>query len=248
MLIDGPVATVVLNRPEKHNAMTPAMAVELQRIVTELNADTGVMVVVLRGAGERAFCAGSDLNAIDEYEDVWAFRNRTEYATEIRRIAKPVIAAIKGWALGGGLEMALSADVRFAAPSARFGAPEVTRGWVGAGGGSQLLPRLIGYGRASYLLLGGEPIDAERALGWGLVERVTGEDDLFEVAIDWAGQIARHGDIALRTVKAAIRHSLSSPLDQGLAFENETMALAFALGNDKAGRTAFAERKKDQKP
>lgn len=240
--INGKVATIVLDRPDKHNAMTPAMAVELKDVVDTVNNDSGIRVVVLRGAGDRAFCAGSDLNALDEYPDVWSFRNRVEYATEIRRILKPVIAALKGWALGGGLEMALSADIRFAGHSAKLGAPEVIRGWVGAGGGSQLLPRLVGYGRASYLLLSGQHIDAKQALTWGLVEHVCDDDQVFEEAAQFARKMSEHTEIALMTVKASIRQSLSTGLAQGLAFENETMALSFALGNDAAGRTAFDER------
>jgi enoyl-CoA hydratase/carnithine racemase len=239
----GPVATIVLDRPAKHNAMTPQMAMDLAAIREQINADDAVRAVVLRGGGDRAFSAGSDLNALDEYDGVWAFRNRVEYAAQIRGIGKPVVAAIKGWALGGGLEMALSADIRFAAPSARFGAPEVTRGWVGAGGGSQLLPRLIGFGRASYLLLHGGPIDAQKAESWGLIERLTTEDSLFDEAAAFADEIAAHTDVALQTVKASIRQSLSTGLAEGLAYENEVMALAFALGNDAEGRAAFDMRK-----
>lgn len=240
-------AILTLDRPAKHNAITPAMAVELRDRVDAINVDPEIRTVVLRGGGDKAFCAGSDLNALDEYDGVWTFRNRVEYASEIRRIGKPVIAAVKGWALGGGLEMALSADIRFAAPSAKFGAPEVTRGWVGAGGGSQLLPRLIGYGRASYLLLGGAPVDAQRAYEWGLVEQISTEDSLFGDAAEFAKAIAANTEIALMTVKASIRQSLSTGLEQGLAYENETMALAFALGNDASGRAAFASRKAVQR-
>jgi enoyl-CoA hydratase len=163
-----------------------------------------------------------------------------DYATELRTIRKPVIAALKGWTLGGGLELALSADVRIAAPSTRIGAPEVGLGWVGAGGASQLLPRLIGYGRALQLLLGGEPIDATRAAEWGIVEIMAEEGQEESVALDLARRWARHTSVALQTVKAAVRQSMSTSLEAGLRYENEVMTLAFALGNDAAGRERFA--------
>jgi enoyl-CoA hydratase len=236
------VASLLLDRPEKHNAMTPAMACELAEACRAINEDDSVRCVVLHGAGARAFCTGSDINALDEYAGAFEFRNRLEYATEVRSIRKPVIAALKGWTLGGGLEMALSADVRIAAPSTRLGAPEVGLGWVGAGGASQLLPRLIGYGRALHLLLGGEPIDAERAAQWGIVEVMSEENKEESVAFDLARRWARHTTVALQTVKAAVRQSMSTPLEAGLRYENDLMTLAFALGNDAAGRQRFAGR------
>ena len=238
----GNVASLLLDRPEKHNAMTPAMAGELAEACHAINADDSVRCVVLHGAGTRSFCTGSDINALEEYAGAFEFRNRLEYATEIRAIRKPVIAALKGWTLGGGLEMALSADVRIAAPSTRLGAPEVGLGWVGAGGASQLLPRLIGYGRALHLLLGGEPIDAERAAQWGIVEVMSEEKHEESVAFDLAERWARHTTVALQTVKAAVRQSMSMPLDAGLRYENELMSLAFALGNDATGRERFVAR------
>ena len=222
------VALLCLDRPEKHNAMTPVMAKELAAACRAINDDDSVRCVVLHGAGSRAFCAGSDIRALEEYSGAFDFRNRVDYATELRTIRKPVIAALKGWTLGGGLELALSADVRIAAPSTRIGAPEVGLGWVGAGGASQLLPRLIGYGRALQLLLGGEPIDATRAAEWGIVEIMAEEGQEESVAL------------ALQTVKAAVRQSMSTSLEAGLRYENEVMTLAFALGNDAAGRERFA--------
>jgi enoyl-CoA hydratase len=240
----GLVAEICLDRPRKHNAMTPAMAAQLGDACAEINRDDEIRCAIIYGAGEKAFCAGSDVRALDEYPSVFHFRNRIDYSTELRSIRKPVIAALKGWTLGGGLELALSADVRIAAPSTRLGAPEVGLGWVGAGGASQLLPRLIGYGRALYLLLDGEPIDAASAANWGLVESLTLDGKELEAARDLAAKWARHSAVALQTVKAAVRHSMSSPLEAGLRFENETMALAFALGNDTAGRSRFRNESK----
>lgn len=237
------VGEIVLNRPDKHNAMTPAMAVMLTEAVDRLNADKDVRVVLLRGAGERAFCTGSDLQALDEYDGAFHFRNRLDYSTAIRALRKPCIAALKGWVLGGGLELALSADIRVAARSSRFGAPEVGHGWVGAGGASQLLPRLVGYGRAMLLLLDGRPIDSGQAAAWGLIEKLVDDGTEVDEARALAEHIAGHSSVATQTVKAAVRQALSSSLEAGLRYENEVMALAFALGNDRAARESFKAKK-----
>lgn len=239
-----PLAEIVLDRPEKLNAMTPQMALDLQMLCERLDASAVIRVIILRSSSEKTFCVGSDINALDEYNGTYDFRNRVEYATQIRNLRKPCIAAIRGWAVGGGLELALSADIRIAAKSSRFGAPEVSLGWVGAGGASQLLPRLIGYGKAMHLLLNGDPIDADAALKWGLVEEIV--DDGLEVARarEIAHRIAQHSPVATQTVKAAVRQSLSSPLEAGLRYENELMSLAFALGNDQAQRKEFKRRGK----
>lgn len=238
----GPIAEIILDRPEKLNAMTPAMALALERVCRKVDADDALRVAILRGAGERAFCAGSDLDALDDYKGVYDFRNRVEYATQIRNLRKPCIAAVHGWALGGGFELALAADIRVAAESARFGAPEVGLGWVGAGGASQMLPRLIGYGKAMYLLLQGAPIDARQALAWGIVEEVVADGEELDQARRIAARIAGHTPVATQTVKAAIRQALAAPLEAGLRYENEVMSLAFALGNDTAGRNSFKRR------
>src|SRR5664279_1769058 len=148
--VSNGVGQIVLVRPEKHNAITRDMALELRRICTEIDTNSEIRVATIAGAGDRAFSAGSDLNGLADLSDIWAFRNRVEYAAVVRDIRKPVIAALKGWVLGGGMEIALSADIRIAGRSARIGGPEVTRGWLGGGGASQMLPRLVGVGPVSY--------------------------------------------------------------------------------------------------
>lgn len=140
--VDGHVATVVIDRPEKLNAMTVAMDRRLNEVVYQLNNDDSVRVVVLTGAGERAFCAGSDINDLDEYGSNWAYRNRfdkrSDYARAIWLIRKPVVAAIRGYCIGGGLEMACASDIRLASPDASFGAGEIKWGWHGGSGQTQL--------------------------------------------------------------------------------------------------------------
>jgi len=236
------VAEITLNRPDKLNAMTAEMSMALQSACKQADADPNVRVVIICGAGERAFSAGSDINALSDYGGPYEFRNRTDYVTQIRDLRKPCIAAVHGYVMGGGLEMALAADIRIAATSAQFGAPEVGLGWVGGGGASQMLPRLMGYGHAMYMLLQGDPIDAEKAMEWGMVEEVVPDGQALTRAREIAARIAEHSAVATETVKAAARQALSTSLEAGLRYENEVMSLSFALGNDGEGRDRFKKR------
>ena len=239
---DG-VAELVLDRPAKHNAVTPAMARRLLDHTRALDADDGVRAVLLRGEGERAFCAGSDLNALAAYPSVWHFRNRVEYAAAVRNIRKPVVAALQGWTLGGGAEAALSADLRVASETMRLGFPEVQRGWVGGGGASQLLPRLIGQGRAARLLMLGDAIDAAETLRLGIVEEVVPQSTLLDRAREIAGKLASLSPVAVQSVKAAMRMALEAPLSAGLAYENEMNVLCFSAGDHLEGIRAFNEKR-----
>ncbi|MCC6867339.1 MAG: enoyl-CoA hydratase/isomerase family protein [Burkholderiales bacterium] len=241
--IEDGVATLTLDRPEKHNAVTPEMAAAIERHCATVDRDDAVRVLLVEGAGERAFCAGTDLNALAQYPSTWKFRNRIEYSTAVRNVRKPVVAALKGWVMGGGCELALAADIRVAAASTRCGFPEVTRGWVGGGGASQLLPRLVGYGQAMRLLLTGETIDADEAFRLGIVEILVADAELDARARALCRQIAGHNPIAAEAVKAAVRAALSTPLDAGLRYENEMNTLCFAGGDHLAGIRAFQERR-----
>ncbi len=241
--IDRQVATIVLDRPDKHNAITPAMAAQLAAICKDVDADEAVRVVLIRGGGERAFSAGSDLKALAEDRGVWAFRNRIEYAAVVRDIRKPVIALLHGWVLGGGLEIALAADVRIAGRGAKLGAPEVTRGWLGGGGASQILPRLAGAGRTMHLLLSGDPVDAAQALQMGLVEEVL-DDALAEArALELAHRIASHSPIATQAVKAAVRAALEMPYSAGIRYENELHVVCMQARDATEGLAAFAQKR-----
>jgi enoyl-CoA hydratase/carnithine racemase len=241
--IDNFIAEIVLNRPQKLNAVTPAMAARIETLCLELGRNDAVRVVLLRGNGERAFCAGSDLNSLAEYPSTWKFRNRVEYATAVRNLRKPVIAALKGWVMGGGAELALAADVRIAERSAKIGFPEVKRGWVGGGGASQMLPRLIGYGQAMRLLLSGDPVEAEEALRLGLVEILVEDGEVETRAREFCAELARHSPVAVESVKASVRAALSTPLAAGLAYENEMNTLCFAAGDHMEGIRAFNEKR-----
>jgi len=239
--IEDAVAEIVLDRPEKLNAVTPEMAATLARLCAEVDRDDAVRVVLLKGAGGRAFSAGSDLNSLAEYPSAWKFRNRVEYAHAVRSVRKPVIAALKGWVLGGGCEMALAADLRIAGRSVRCGFPEVKRGWVGGGGASQLLPRLIGYGQAMRLLLSGETVAAEEALRLGLVELLVEDAEVDARARTLCRELAALSPVAVEAVKASVRMALSAPLEAGLRYENEMNTLCFAAGDHLEGIRAFRE-------
>jgi len=240
---DGFVAEIILNRPAKLNAITPAMAATLEELCHRLDRDDEVRAILIRGAGERAFCAGSDLNALADYPTAWKFRNRVEYATVLRDMRKPVVAALHGWVLGGGAEMALSADLRVMGRGAKLGFPEVTRGWVGGGGASQMLPRLIGYGQAMRLLLTGDPIDAEEAHRLGIVEYLVEDDAVEETARALCRKLAGYSAVAVESVKAAVRMALTSTLPAGIRYENEMNTLCFSAGDHMEGIRAFQQKR-----
>jgi enoyl-CoA hydratase/carnithine racemase len=243
LTVTDAVAEITLDRPAKHNAVTPAMAQAIQQHCAAVDRDETVRVVLLRGAGERAFCSGSDLNALADYTSAWTFRNRVEYAAAVRGIRKPVVAALKGWVLGGGCEMALAADIRVAGRSARFGFPEVKRGWVGGGGASQFLPRLVGYGQAMRLLLTGDTIDAEEALRLGLVEILVDDAGVEARARELCRQMAGYSPVAVEAVKASVRMALSAGVEAGLRYENEMNTLCFSAGDHLEGIEAFREKR-----
>lgn len=239
------VAELVINRPEKMNAITPQMAKQIKAACDDINHDKNIHAVLFYGAGDKAFCAGSDLNTLNEYESLWAWRNRVEYVTEIRNLRKPVVCAVKGWVLGGGHELAVAADIRIASENAIFGSSEVKLGWVGAGGTSQMLPRLVGYGQAMKILLTGERIDAKEALRIGLVEEVVGVGKEVERGRELVAIIASNPPIATETTKSAVRAGMNGNMEMGLQIENELMTLCFAMGEGESGVEKFNNRKKE---
>lgn len=239
---EGFVVTVRLNRPEKLNAVTQEMSDELERIAHALNADDTVRAIVYTGTG-RAFSAGSDIRTLERYSTPWEFRNRRDYCDALRELRKPVVAAINGYAFGGGLESALTCDIRVAAESATFAAPEIKLGWVGGGGMSVLLAGSIGASNAALMLMTGDPIDAERALAWGLVSEVVPVDEVVARAQQIAQTIAQRPPIAAETAKANLRAAANLPQDQAIAYERELQGITFATEDAAEGRAAFAERR-----
>ena len=160
--VSNKVATITLNRPEKLNTMTPDMGKALLELVPYINGNDDIRVVILTGSGNKAFSAGSDVKVLDQYGSNWQLRNRVDYARGIWAIRKPVIAKIRGYCIGGGLEMALMSDIRYAADNAQFGAGEIKLGWHGGAGNTQLLPRVLSTGKALEMLLTGDLISAQK--------------------------------------------------------------------------------------
>ena len=243
--VEDGIACVKLDRAEKLNAITPEMAAEMVRICRELDQDQNVRVVMITGAGTRGFCAGTDLNGLAQFETAWAYRNRLEYSTAVRVMRKPVVGALFGWVLGGGAEIALSADIRIADDTSRFGFPEVKNGWVPGGGGTQLLPRILGYGQAMRLLVLGESIGAAEALKLGLVEEVVPAGTAITRAREICLKIAALKPLAVQATKAAVRAALSLPLEAGAAYENELSSLCFT-GQHMEGIDEFRRRREPQ--
>ena len=237
------IATIRINRPEKLNTMTPDMGKALVELVHQINADDDVRVVILTGTGERAFSAGSDVKVLDEYGTNWQLRNRTDYAKEIYGIRKPVIAQIRGYCIGGGLEMALVSDVRIASENAKFGAGEVKLGWNGGAGNTQLLPRLVGYGKAMQMLITGDMIDAQEAHRTGLVQEVVSDEQLEDTVMGIASAAAQNAPIAVQAIKHLVRMSESTTIEVGLAYENDLFAYCFTTEDAAEGQAAFKEKR-----
>jgi enoyl-CoA hydratase len=237
------VATLTLNRPEKLNAVTPAMADALVAHVEDCNTRADVRAVVLTGAGEKAFCAGSDIAELDGYASPWEFRNRPDYCDAIRALRKPVVCAINGYALGGGLETAMSCDIRIAAEHARLGAPEVKLGWIGGGGMSYQLAHSIGPSNAALMLMQGDPITAQQALQWGLVSELVPAAELLARAQAIAAAIASRPPIAVETAKANLRAAYAMPLETAIQYERDLQTVCFGTADAAEGRQAFKERR-----
>jgi enoyl-CoA hydratase/carnithine racemase len=237
------VAILTISRPEKLNSVTQEMADALVAAAEWANDSDEVRAVVLTGAGERAFSAGSDIRGLDKYATPWEFRNRADYCDAIRSLRKPVIAAVNGYAFGGGLETALSCDIRLASATASFAAPEIKLGWIGGGGMSSFLAQSVGASNAAYLLMTGDPIDARTALAWGLVTEVVEPAALLPRAIELAATIASRPPIAAETAKANLRAAFNLPQEQAIAYERDLQTICFATEDAAEGRRAFAEKR-----
>lgn len=244
--VHGKVAVITLNRPEKLNAMTPEMADALRTIVASVNASDDVRAVILTGAGPKAFCAGSDIRELDTYATPWQFRNRPDYCDGIRSLLKPTIAALNGYTLGGGLEMALSCDIRIASQTASFAAPEIKLGWIGGGGMTAMLANSIGASNAAMMVMTGDRIDAQQAERWGIVSALHPPDALMKEAIALAQTIASRAPIAAETARANLKATFNMPLEDAIAYERDLQTICFATDDAQEGRRAFAEKRAPQ--
>lgn len=241
--LEGQIAYLELNRPEKLNTMTPAMGKALLELIPVINADDNVRVVILSSVGSKAFSAGSDISVLDEYGTNWQLRNRIDYARGIWAIRKPVIAKIRGYCIGGGLEMALMSDIRYASTASRFGAGEIKLGWHGGAGNTQLLPRVTTPGKALEMLFTGDLVPAEEAEHMGLVDRLLPDDELDSAVELLAKRICASAPIAVQLSKHLVRISMSSSIEVGLAYENDTFTYCFTTEDSVEGRAAFAKKR-----
>jgi enoyl-CoA hydratase len=241
----GAVCLLTVNRPEKRNALNNATRRAFIGALEACRADRDVRVVVLTGAGDKAFVAGAD---ITEFADrTPAEQYRTSRLPSVYQAAdefpKPLIAMVNGLCLGGGCELAMACDIRIASDSARFGQPEINLGIIPGGGGTQRLPRLVGLGTAFRLIYTGEMVDAAEALRIGLVDEVVSADRLRSRTLALAATIATKSPVALQLAKEAIRSSVRAPLDEGLRHEQSLFAVAFATKDKSEGVAAFLEKR-----
>ena len=242
----GSVAVVTINRPDKLNALNKQVHIDGVALLDELRSDNSVRVVVLTGAGEKAFIAGADISEFEGQTPVTQrdlFNERTLFNT-IDSFPKPVIAMINGFCLGGGNELALACDIRVASENSKFSQPEINLGIMCGGGGTQRLARLIGEGRAMELCLSGDMIDAATAHKFGLLNHVFPADQLEAETLRLAAKIAEKAPIALQLTKEAVKFASRSNLDEGLRREVDLFAICFSTEDKQEGVSAFLEKRK----
>ncbi len=243
---EGAVAHITINREEALNALNDSILQKIDAIFGNLERDDSVIVVVITGAGEKAFIAGADVREIKQ-----AGKGRTAFITKgqhvlsrVRKSTKVVIAAVNGYALGGGCELALACDFRIASDNAKFGLPESTLGVMAGYGGTQLLTRLVGPGRAKYMMLSGAMLTAAEAYQFGLVDKVCGKEALMGEADALAKKIALCGPLSLRGTKRAIDEGIEMPLEDALRFELEIYDKVSNSQDAEEGLSAFLEKRK----
>ena len=245
---DGGVATLTIDRQEKLNALDPQVVEEIGQALLDLEAE-GPSAIIVTGAGEKSFVAGADIAAMSAMDPIEAKRFAEIGHAAMALLDKspvPTIAAVNGFALGGGCEIALACDIRIASENALFGFPEVGLGILPGMGGTQRLPRLIGPALAKELIFTGRRIGAEEAKEMGLVNRIVGQGEALDAARELAAEISTNGPIAVRHAKAAANRALDVDLISGLEYEADQFALLFATDDAREGMGAFVERRKPE--
>jgi enoyl-CoA hydratase len=243
---DG-LALVTVTRPEKLNALNRAVISELGEAFRKVREDDSIKALILTGAGEKAFVAGADIGelaSIDAVQAELVSRRGQEIFRALETLRKPSVAAINGYALGGGLELAMCCTIRIASHNAKLGQPEVKLGIVPGYGATQRLPRLVGRGRALELLLSGEPIDAAEAYRIGLVNALTSQEELIAAAKQWARKVIANGPLAVALTMESVDAGLDGGLQAGLRFEAMAFGLTAASDDRREGTTAFLEKRK----
>lgn len=243
---EGPVGVIRLNRPEVLNALNSEVMDELAAALSDWDHDDRVRVVVLTGS-ERAFAAGADIAEMKDQAAAQMLRSRQLTRWEaIRRFSKPLIGAVSGWALGGGMELAMCCDLLVASETARFGQPEIRIGVMPGAGGTQRLTRTVGKVRAMDLVLSGRHLTAAEAHEWGLVNRVVAAEHCLAEAMRWAAQLAAGPPLALALAKESVLFSMDSTVETGLLHERRLFALLFATEDQKEGMRAFVDKRPPQ--
>lgn len=240
------IGLITLNRPKALNALNTALLTELGLLLDEIAKNDEIKAVVITGSGDKAFAAGAD---IAEMQPMTAMQGRKfsengmNAITKLETIPQPTIAAIHGFALGGGCEVTLACDIRVASTKAKFGQPEVNLGVTPGFGATQRLPRLVGAGIAKELLLTGDIIGAERAHAIGLVNHVVEPEQLLDKAFEIANKIAGKGQLSVRMTKQGVNEGMNMDVDRGLQYETELFALSFSTEDQKEGMAAFLDKR-----
>lgn len=241
------IGIVTINRPKALNALNAATICELEQMFDELAKDDAVKVVILTGGGEKSFVAGADISEMQSMSALegrsWA-KSAQAVFNKIENLPKPVIAAVNGFALGGGCEICMACDIRIASEKAKFGQPEVSLGIPPGFGGTQRLARLVGKGRAKELLFSGDMIDAAEAYRIGLANKVASPEELMNTAKAMAQKFMSRAPIAVQVCKAAVNEGLDTDLESAIAYEAEVFGLCFATADQKEGMAAFLEKRK----
>jgi enoyl-CoA hydratase len=238
------VATICINRPDVLNALNMKVMEELVDALEALDRDDTIRCIILTG-DDQAFAAGADIREMMDASAMEMLR-RDQFARwdRIRKVKKPLLAAVRGFALGGGCELAMSCDIIIASETARFGQPEINLGVMPGAGGTQRLTRAVGKAKAMEMVLTGRTIDAAEALRWGLVNKVVPPESCLEEARLWAREIAAKPPVAIRLAKEAILKSFDTTIEAGLEFERKNFYLLFSSEDQKEGMKAFTEKKK----
>jgi enoyl-CoA hydratase len=244
---DAGIALVTVNRPEKRNALSAEVVAELHDAFERIGAEAGIRAAIVTGAGEKAFVAGADVQELATLSPVearaYSLRGQAAFR-KLETLGKPSVAAVNGYALGGGLELAMACTVRFASDNAQFGQPEVKLGIIPGFGGTGRLPRLVGRGRALELLLSGDPIAAAEAHRIGLVGAVVPQAELLSYSRAWLAKALANAPLALGLVMEAVDVGLDTGLEAGLRFEAAAFALCAATGDGREGTRAFLEKRR----
>lgn len=246
-VIENGIAIVKINRPKALNALNAETVRELNNLMQDISVDKTVKVVVITGEGDKSFVAGADIKEMSTKNAVEgrAFGQIGQDAfTFIENMSQPVIAAVNGFCLGGGCELACACDIRYASDNAKFGQPEVTLGITPGFGGTQRLPRVIAKGPAKEILYTGQLIDAQEALRLGLVNKVLPQEELMDAVLKLANKIAKNAPIAVQLTKAAVNRGINCDVITGIAYEAEVFGLCFSTDDQKEGMGAFVEKRK----